>query len=120
MNCTEARDVLIGYLDSELGAEETAAVEAHLAGCAGCRQELEELRRTLELAGSWNAIVPPATAAETAVVLAALMEEVRALRAEVKELKAEVRDLRAVPAAAIRPKLLLPSIQAEAPRLRML
>jgi anti-sigma factor RsiW len=32
------------YLDGELGAQERASVEAHVAACAGCRGELDELR----------------------------------------------------------------------------
>lgn len=34
------------YLFEELGAGERAQVDSHLAGCAGCRQELERLRLT--------------------------------------------------------------------------
>jgi hypothetical protein len=39
------RDLLSSYLDDELGLEERASVDRHLAGCADCRDELEALRR---------------------------------------------------------------------------
>lgn len=39
-------DRLSALLDDELGEREALAVTRHLAGCAGCRDELEELRRT--------------------------------------------------------------------------
>lgn len=38
------RDNLSAYLDGELPAEERGGVEAHLAGCAECRAELEQLK----------------------------------------------------------------------------
>ena len=37
-------DRLSEYLDEELSPDEKAQVEAHLAGCSGCRTVLEELR----------------------------------------------------------------------------
>lgn len=37
------------YLDGELNQERRAWVEAHLAGCAACRQELAELRALASL-----------------------------------------------------------------------
>jgi hypothetical protein len=39
------RDLLSAYLDDELGLEERASVDRHLAGCEDCRDELEALRR---------------------------------------------------------------------------
>ena len=39
------RDLLSEYLDDELGLEERASVDRHLAGCEDCRTELETLRR---------------------------------------------------------------------------
>lgn len=39
------RDRLSEYLDDELGLEERASVDRHLAGCEDCRTELETLRR---------------------------------------------------------------------------
>ena len=39
------RDLLSEYLDDELGLEERASVDRHLAGCEDCRVELGALRR---------------------------------------------------------------------------
>ncbi len=48
MNHEAVQEQLSSYLDGELSAEERAAVEEHLAGCAACREELELLRATLD------------------------------------------------------------------------
>ena len=40
----EQRERLSAYLDDELGAEERAALERHLPGCARCQAELADLR----------------------------------------------------------------------------
>ena len=45
MNCPEVREQLPLYLYGELPAEEQAAVEAHLAGCAACTVALAEEER---------------------------------------------------------------------------
>lgn len=47
--CEQARAWLSEYLDGSLGARERAWVDAHLATCAGCQQELESLRLTVQL-----------------------------------------------------------------------
>jgi hypothetical protein len=49
MECAFDKTLLTFYLDDQLTAEERAEVEAHLAGCASCRQELATNRhlRTL-------------------------------------------------------------------------
>jgi hypothetical protein len=41
--------MIMGYLDNELGAEQKKELEKHLAGCAQCSKELEELRRLKEI-----------------------------------------------------------------------
>ena len=38
------RDDLSAYIDGQLDPRRQEAEEGHLAGCASCRQELEELR----------------------------------------------------------------------------
>ncbi len=38
------RDRISAYIDGELSSSEIAALERHLAGCAGCRNKLAELR----------------------------------------------------------------------------
>ena len=49
MTCDEARDRLSAVLDDALAADERARVEAHFEGCAECRRELLQLRRTVAL-----------------------------------------------------------------------
>src|SRR5262245_51869523 len=49
MTCHDAREQLSALIDDALGAEERSAVEAHLATCAECRRELDQLRRTVGL-----------------------------------------------------------------------
>lgn len=41
------------YIDRQLSAEETRAVETHLAWCAACRQELALLRRVDDALRAW-------------------------------------------------------------------
>src|SRR5262245_52424199 len=49
MTYHDAREHLSALIDDALGAEERGAVEAHLATCADCRRELDQLRRTVGL-----------------------------------------------------------------------
>ena len=44
MECREAGALLSPYVDRELDARDSAALEEHLQGCAGCRAELSALR----------------------------------------------------------------------------
>lgn len=45
MNCTAVRELLPERALSALGADEAKQVERHLAWCAGCRKEAEELQQ---------------------------------------------------------------------------
>src|SRR5262245_64100612 len=49
MTCHDAREQLSALIDDTLGGEERSAVEAHLATCAECRRELDQLRGTVGL-----------------------------------------------------------------------
>lgn len=49
MNCTDARDRLAGLVYGDLTPPEAAAVEVHLASCAGCRHEYAALRHVRSL-----------------------------------------------------------------------
>jgi anti-sigma factor RsiW len=49
MTCHDAREQLTALLDDALAAPERAVVDAHLASCAECRRELEQLRATVAL-----------------------------------------------------------------------
>lgn len=48
-NCDEIVALLSDYLDRDLPAESCAVVEAHLASCAKCGEEVAALRRTVGL-----------------------------------------------------------------------
>jgi anti-sigma factor RsiW len=45
MNCEQARERLGSYLYDEMNAAERRRLDAHLAGCVSCRQELETEQR---------------------------------------------------------------------------
>ncbi len=49
MTCHDAREQLSALLDDALAAPERRALDAHLAACAECRRELEQLRATIAL-----------------------------------------------------------------------
>ncbi len=50
---------LSARLDGQLSESEQRTVEAHLASCAACQRELEELRQTVALIRAVPAAVPP-------------------------------------------------------------
>jgi len=45
--CSEYEDALVLYHYGELGPEDTARVESHMASCASCREELASIASTL-------------------------------------------------------------------------
>lgn len=60
-DCTACSPLLDEYLDGTLGDDRRSVVEAHLAGCAACRAELEAIRRITEAARALPAtLAPPA------------------------------------------------------------
>jgi hypothetical protein len=49
MTCHDARELFSDWADDALTAEERARVDAHLAGCADCRKELERFTAAIAL-----------------------------------------------------------------------
>lgn len=49
---THPEDLLAAYVDGALAPEERAAVDAHLAGCPRCREEVDLARRAVEALAS--------------------------------------------------------------------
>ena len=49
MTCHDARDLFSARIDEVLGHDETARLDAHLAGCADCRTEWARFERTVAL-----------------------------------------------------------------------
>lgn len=60
MLCTEIKEHLLDYLDSELPATLQQEVEQHLRGCLDCRSELESYRTTALLLQLRAVPEPPA------------------------------------------------------------
>ncbi len=68
MMCNEWEAQLNEYVDGTLAAEAQALVEAHLAGCAGCRAAVAELRALVAGAAALPKRVEPARELWTGVV----------------------------------------------------
>jgi predicted anti-sigma-YlaC factor YlaD len=49
--CREVVELVTDYVEGVMPAAEHRRVDVHLAGCVGCTQFLEQMRRTVELAG---------------------------------------------------------------------
>jgi hypothetical protein len=99
------------YLDRTLALADRARVEAHLAECAECRQELVEVSRLLESAPQGEAGRRRAPALAAAAAAAAAVAAVLLLRpAEIPVPRGEV--LRSDPPAAVEG---VPTIPARAP-----
>lgn len=49
MDCEHAVDMLMAYLDDELGPPDAGRVAAHLASCQACRAERDAVRTTLDM-----------------------------------------------------------------------
>ncbi|OGL14864.1 MAG: hypothetical protein A3G97_11105 [Candidatus Rokubacteria bacterium RIFCSPLOWO2_12_FULL_69_21] len=60
MNCREARELFSAKADDLLTAEQRAALDGHLQGCAGCRHEWERFRQTVSLLQSVGEARAPA------------------------------------------------------------
>ncbi|MFQ5850518.1 MAG: zf-HC2 domain-containing protein [Candidatus Binatia bacterium] len=59
MECDACRGTLLEYLDGDLAGPGRGEVEAHLAHCPGCREQLQELQETLALIARIPAPEPP-------------------------------------------------------------
>ena len=51
MNCKELVELVTDYLEGKLSLTERQRFEAHLSGCAGCRNYLDQMRTTIRLSG---------------------------------------------------------------------
>src|SRR3989304_4718464 len=60
MNCREARELFSTKADDLLTAEQRAALDGHLQGCADCRHEWERFRQTVSLLHSVGEARAPA------------------------------------------------------------
>ena len=55
LRCIEAVELATAYLDAALDDVATARVDAHLAGCAGCRAAMDQFRTVKRLTGRLTA-----------------------------------------------------------------
>ena len=55
LRCAEVADAVSVYLDGELQEEERRRIDAHLAGCAGCRAAIDQFETVIGLAGKLTA-----------------------------------------------------------------
>jgi len=58
MTCRDYKEMLMGYLDNELEAEQAKDLEKHLAGCARCSKEVQELRKLKEITEGVTLVEP--------------------------------------------------------------
>lgn len=65
LTCKELVELVTEYFENALSEQERRRFESHLAGCEGCQKYLDQMRRTIKLAGSLSeeALAPPARAA---------------------------------------------------------
>ena len=77
MMCNEWETQLNEYVDGTLAAEARALVEAHLAGCAGCREAVVELRALVAGAADLPKRIEPARDLWTGIAARVGKREVR-------------------------------------------
>jgi anti-sigma factor RsiW len=51
LSCQELVELVTDYLEEKLPAAERARFEAHLVGCSGCQNYLEQMRKTIQVVG---------------------------------------------------------------------
>jgi anti-sigma factor RsiW len=52
ISCRELVELVTAYLEGALSQEDRLRFENHIAGCDGCTTYLDQMRRTIELAGT--------------------------------------------------------------------
>ena len=57
--CDEIRQLMSGFLDSELDDADTGRMNAHLAECESCRTEFEEMTLLVSASSSLSVELPP-------------------------------------------------------------
>jgi hypothetical protein len=79
MNCDHVKDQLVDYLSRQLSEPEQAALQAHLATCAECREELQATQRVWQTLGQVRVPEPgPSVRPEFYAMLANFKAEVKA------------------------------------------
>jgi anti-sigma factor RsiW len=52
LTCQELVELVTDYLEGALSRRDRARFDAHIAGCANCRQYVEQFRETVRLTGT--------------------------------------------------------------------
>lgn len=60
LTCADVRRELSNYLDDEITAELRARIDAHVAGCKGCRAIVDGVRNVIQLVAGNEVIELPA------------------------------------------------------------
>lgn len=58
ITCQQVVELVTAYLDDGLSPEDRETLERHLASCRGCRNYLEQMRRTIETTGRVRLVLP--------------------------------------------------------------
>jgi len=75
--CRQVVELVTDYVEGMLTASERRRVDAHLRGCVGCHRFLDQMRRTVQLAGRVTAADVRALPSETLESLVAAFREAR-------------------------------------------
>ncbi len=59
MRCDRVREHLVAYLDGELDSADRQVIDAHLAGCPACRDEMTGFESTDDLLSSFGGAILP-------------------------------------------------------------
>jgi putative zinc finger protein len=99
-----AAEVMAAYLNDALPAPDRVTLEAHLAECRPCRQEVTSARRLLErrsLRSTWSFTVPAAAAAILALALLGRGFLAPPVEEEVVRGSGQARDAEVVPSIRV-------------------
>lgn len=58
LTCQQVVELVTAYLEDGLAPEDRERFEQHLASCIGCRNYLEQMRRTIETTGRVQLALP--------------------------------------------------------------
>jgi anti-sigma factor RsiW len=64
LSCQELVELVTDYFEGALAPEAAGEFERHIAGCTGCHEYVEQMRRTIELTGTLTTADVPPEAAE--------------------------------------------------------
>ena len=55
LRCVEFVELATAYLDGAVDEERPGRIDAHLAGCAGCRAAMDQFQTVIDISGQLNA-----------------------------------------------------------------